>query len=95
MKDHWGYDKEQKPDIVEVVRCKNCIYSHYDSVLGFYWCDGVPHNADFFCASGDRISNKSLNGAPFRKNANSAPLTLEKCAESEKLHQKSGTFSEK
>ena len=27
MKDHWGYETESKPDIVEVVRCKNC--EHY------------------------------------------------------------------
>ena len=26
MKDHWGYDKEKKPDIVEVVRCKDCVH---------------------------------------------------------------------
>lgn len=22
--DHWGYEKEQQRDIVEVIRCKNC-----------------------------------------------------------------------
>lgn len=22
--DHWGYEKEQQPDIVEVIRCKYC-----------------------------------------------------------------------
>ena len=62
-------------EFVKVVRCKNCIHSHHDEILGFYWCDGVPHHGDFFCAIGERISNETLNGAPFRKNANSAPLT--------------------
>lgn len=54
MKDHWGYDNEKKPDIVEVVRCKNCKYSHYDELLHYYWCNGSCHNAMWFCANGER-----------------------------------------
>jgi len=60
-KDHWGYDKENKPDIVEVVRCRNCVYGHYDRILCLYWCGGVPHSADFFCAMGKRISNDTVD----------------------------------
>ena len=84
MKDHWGYETESKPDIVEVVRCRNCRWGHYDDLLNVYWCDEVAHTDDFFCAIGERISNEALNGATVRKNAKSAPLTLEKCAETRK-----------
>ena len=24
MMDHWGYEKEEKPDFVEVTRCRHC-----------------------------------------------------------------------
>ena len=52
MKDHWGYDKDKQPDIVEVVRCRNCRWGHYDELLNVYWCDEVAHTDDFFCANG-------------------------------------------
>jgi len=52
MKDHWGYDKDQQPDIVEVVRCERCRYAQKDEIFGDYWCDGVARRADFFCADG-------------------------------------------
>ena len=51
-KDHWGYEKEEKPDIVEVVRCKYCRWGQPDVLLNIYWCDGTPHDKDFFCANG-------------------------------------------
>ena len=46
-----GYPKRD-PDIVEVVRCRNCRWGHYDDLLNVYWCDGVAHTDDFFCANG-------------------------------------------
>lgn len=41
MRDNWGYDKEQKPDIVEVVRCKDC--EHYKPFVD--QC-GLPYEND-------------------------------------------------
>lgn len=68
MKDHWGYDNEKKPDIVEVVRCKDCRW--WDKKDGDYgYCHAAKHGyfskhweisiyrtykSDFYCADGER-----------------------------------------
>lgn len=56
-------------DVVEVVRCKNCINGIYDEANGIYKCvksaemdsefgDWIGfisyHNADYYCADGER-----------------------------------------
>lgn len=60
--DHWGYEKEQQPDIVEVIRCKYC-----DSWETAYDADKAEHGlcrghsfsmfvtpADGYCYKGAR-----------------------------------------
>lgn len=58
MKDHWGYDNEKKPDIVEVVRCKYCKHWMEDSVFKTGWCNNkhrvMETSKDWFCADGKR-----------------------------------------
>ena len=45
-----GYsDRDEK-----IVRCKDCIHAQRDTVFGVIWCDGRTHDADWFCADGDR-----------------------------------------
>ena len=61
MQDHWGYDKDKQPDIVEVVRCRNCRWGSYDELLNVYWCDGVAHTDDFFCANGRKKKTTQSN----------------------------------
>ena len=55
--DHWGYEKEQQPDIVEVIRCKYCDHwRHKFDDDRFGECD-IGHGyigRDFFCAAGER-----------------------------------------
>ena len=60
--DHWGYEKEQQPDIVEVIRCKYC--DHWETA---YDADKAEHGlcyghrfsmfitpADGYCYKGAR-----------------------------------------
>ncbi len=67
MKDHWGYDNEKKPDIVEVVRCKDC--KRWDGVPADETQDHECHlfdgneekiriatPSDWFCPAGERRS---------------------------------------
>ena len=52
--DHWAYEKEQQPDIVEVIRCKYC--DHWDKET--HACDRnhlfVCWAEDDFCSFGVR-----------------------------------------
>ena len=52
--DHWGYEKEQQPDIVEVIRCKYC--DHWDKKT--HVCDRnrlfERWAEDDFCSFGER-----------------------------------------
>ena len=57
--DHWGYEKEQQPDIVEVIRCKYCDHweTAYDAEHGL--CNGHSFSmfftpADGYCYKGAR-----------------------------------------
>lgn len=67
MQDHWGYETESKPDIVEVVRCKDC--KHWDDVPAdetqdheCHLIDGNKNKirivtpSDWFCPQGERRS---------------------------------------
>ena len=58
MKDHWGYDNEKKPDIVEVVRCKDCKCMHiYEDDT--WWCEELEReiiDPFWFCKDGERRS---------------------------------------
>ena len=71
MKDHWGYDNEKKPDIVEVVRCKDCRWWDKKDGDNYGYCHAAKHGyfsehweisiyrtykPDFFCADGERRS---------------------------------------
>lgn len=69
MKDHWGYDNEKKPDIVEVVRCKDCRYfdlDHFENFRGIplivaheicnRWGTGCKTDTNGFCFMGERRS---------------------------------------
>ena len=35
-----------------VCRCKDCVHSQYDALLGGYWCNGKNHSGLWFCADG-------------------------------------------
>ena len=52
--DHWGYEKEQQPDIMDVIRCKYC--DHWDKTT--HVCDRnhlfVCWAEDDFCSFGER-----------------------------------------
>ena len=68
MKDHWGYDNEKKPDIVEVVRCKDCKHYVIHVLFGHRqgWCERLCDEfdkslargteEDDFCSRGERTS---------------------------------------
>ena len=71
MKDHWGYDNEKKPDIVEVVRCKDCRWWDKRDGANYGYCHAAKHGhfskhweisiyrtyqPDFYCADGERRS---------------------------------------
>lgn len=57
MKDHWGYENEEKPDIVEVVRCRDC--KHYAGD-GMYCANDIIVKWDyFFCYDGEREDDES------------------------------------
>ena len=47
---------EQAPTVpAEIVcRCKDCVHSQYDALLGGYWCNGKNHSGLWFCADGER-----------------------------------------
>lgn len=56
MKDHWGYDNEKKPEIVEVVRCKDCEHWQQFGNDLFGNC-GFGHgvtDVKFYCRDGER-----------------------------------------
>ena len=38
----------------EIIRCKECKHGMYDVMCKFYWCHGVAHSANWFCADGER-----------------------------------------
>lgn len=64
--DHWGYEQEKQPDIVEVIRCKYC--DHWDDVPiaderqdhECHLIDGNKYKIrivtppDWFCPAGER-----------------------------------------
>ena len=37
-----------------VCRCKDCVHSQYDALLGGYWCNGKNHSGLWFCADCER-----------------------------------------
>ena len=38
----------------EIIRCEDCKHGMYDVMCKFYWCHGVAHSANWFCADGER-----------------------------------------
>lgn len=42
------------PDVVKVVRCKDCKSCSHDVMFGGYWCGGHRVKADDFCSYGER-----------------------------------------
>ena len=52
---------EQAPTVpAEVVcRCKDCVHSQYDALLGGYWCNGKNHSGLWFCADGKRRESEA------------------------------------
>lgn len=60
MMDHWGYEKEERPDFVEVTRCRDC--KHFVRSEGV--CKLLSNNYeppvyvddDDFCSRGERRS---------------------------------------
>lgn len=67
--DHSGYDTRMlyeihdvltglpAADVVQVVRCKDCIHHAYDEIFSCYWCEhpGMAGEVkpDFYCAYGE------------------------------------------
>ena len=43
----------------ELIRCKNCKHGMYDVMCKFYWCHGVAHSANWFCADAERGIDES------------------------------------
>lgn len=41
-------------EYVQIIRCKDCKHGMYDVMCKFYWCHGVAHSANWFCADGKR-----------------------------------------
>ena len=55
----WNIDPkviEEAADVVEVVRCKDCVYSqgHFTNTPVKCGCGYGTHGEDFFCADGER-----------------------------------------
>ena len=52
---------EQAPTVpAEIVcRCKDCVHSQYDALLGGYWCNGKSHSGLWFCADGERRESEA------------------------------------
>ena len=42
-----------------VCRCKDCVHSQYDALLGGYWCNGKNHSGLWFCADGERRESEA------------------------------------
>lgn len=38
----------------EIIRCKDCKHGMYDVMCKFYWCHGVPHSPNWYCANAER-----------------------------------------
>lgn len=56
-----GYANEVKKRIealpsaqTEIITCKDCKHGMYDVMCKFYWCHGVAHSANWFCADAER-----------------------------------------
>ena len=63
MSDIWIIDPKPKPDVVEVVRCKDCKYykqnpyGEADEKMCMYWADWLPTEDTDFCSYGERRTN--------------------------------------
>ena len=42
-----------------VCRCRDCVHSQYDALLGGYWCNGKNHSGLWFCADGERRESEA------------------------------------
>lgn len=42
----------------EIIRCKDCKHGMYDVMCKFYWCHGVAHSADWYCADAERRADE-------------------------------------
>lgn len=49
-----GYADGHRDAMEELVLCKDCKHSSYDSVHGDYWCYGQKVFANHFCSVGER-----------------------------------------
>lgn len=38
----------------EIIHCKDCKHGMYDVMCKFYWCHGVAHSANWYCADAER-----------------------------------------
>ena len=47
---------EPNPDVVEVVRCKDCKYLQKNDLFGNRWCKGEQRTGDWFCADGEKVT---------------------------------------
>lgn len=43
----------------EIIRCKDCKHGMYDMMCKFYWCHGMAHSANWFCADGERRTDEA------------------------------------
>lgn len=63
MSDIWIIEGKPKPDMVEVVRCKDCKYGEVDDpdFLNQYFCHYTGdswNDGEFFCSYGERRNDK-------------------------------------
>ena len=42
-----------------ITYCKDCKHGMYDAMCKFYWCHGMAHSANWFCADGERRNDES------------------------------------
>lgn len=52
-------NSEQLPSAQpDIIRCKDCKHGMYDMMCKFYWCHGMAHSANWFCADGERRTDE-------------------------------------
>ena len=56
-----GIGKTPAADVVEVVRCRECVYNANGCCVKSEWYDDTRYRPDYFCADGERGDNNAAD----------------------------------
>lgn len=54
----YGLGEKIHTEQPEIIRCKDCKHGMYDMMCKFYWCHGMAHSANWFCADAERRTDE-------------------------------------